>query len=201
MFHRKRTKRSTGQALVEFALAATLIFTLLSAAVDLGLIFFTMQQLRAAAQEGATFGSYPQIYPENATSGEAVQRVDLNYSEIINRVRHSSGDKSGFANLLDLDNDGTDDGSQGSVLNYTSSSAYIYIQNLRYNNDDLTQAPTGSCATTTARYQMRKAGEFCYVRVTVSYEYRFLFPLAPVFKDTIKLSASYMVHVRSSFIG
>lgn len=46
MFRHSRTKRTRGQALVEFTLAATLIFTLLSAAVDLGLIFFTMQTLR-----------------------------------------------------------------------------------------------------------------------------------------------------------
>ncbi|NJO85178.1 MAG: pilus assembly protein [Blastochloris sp.] len=35
----RHTANETGQALVEFALAATLIFMLLAAAVDLGLIF------------------------------------------------------------------------------------------------------------------------------------------------------------------
>ena len=50
---RQLLRFKTGQALVEFALAATLIFFLLAAAVDLGLIFFTIQGLHNAAQDGA----------------------------------------------------------------------------------------------------------------------------------------------------
>jgi len=199
MFRRSRAKRTTGQALVEFALAATLIFMLLSAAVDLGLIFFTLQGMRTAAQEGATFGSYPKFN----MSGSAVQSVDLDYDEIVRRVRFSGGENSaGFANLTDLNNDGIDDSlsSQTSVLNYGNPNAYVYIQLLRYLNDDLTQTPT-ACATNLSGRQMRNAGQYCYVKVTVSYEYHFIFPLAPVFGNTIRLSTSYMIHVRSSFIG
>lgn len=202
MFRHYRVKRTSGQALVEFALAATLIFTLLSAAIDLGMIFFTLQGLRTAAQEGATFGSYPVMN----MNGNSIQSVDLNYTEIVNRVRFSGGDAlsddgnpTGFANLLDLDNNGTDDSTEG-LINPRNASSYIYVENLKYFNDDLTATPT-TCLTSTARRDMRNAGKYCYVRVTVSYEYRFFFPLAPAFGDTVRLRASYMMQVRSSFIG
>jgi Flp pilus assembly protein TadG len=198
MFRHRRATRSRGQALVEFALAATLIFTLLSAAVDLGLMFFTYQAVRVAAQEGASFGSHPVI----KMSGSDIQSVDLDYPKIVARVRHSGGDTGGgFANLLDLDNNGQDDSLQGGVIdNWNSSSSYIYIQNLQYFNDDLTTTPT-TCATTLPRQEMRNAGKFCYVKVTVSYNYNFIFPLAPVFGNTIRLQASFLMRVRSSFIG
>jgi hypothetical protein len=200
MFRHHRAKRSRGQALVEFALAATLIFTLLSAAVDLGLIFFTLQGLNVAAQEGAAFGSHP-VMTMNS-DGVTIQKVDLPYAKIVDRVRRAGGDTpAGFANLLDLNNDGVDDSLQGGgVLNYTDPNAYIYIQNLRYENDKLTVTPT-FCTTTLPNEGLRKAGEFCYVKVTVSYNYKFIFPLAPVFGDTIRLTTSYMIRVRSSFIG
>ncbi|MGB9633580.1 MAG: TadE/TadG family type IV pilus assembly protein, partial [Chloroflexaceae bacterium] len=42
----RRQPRARGQALVELVLASTLLFFLLAAAVDLGLIFFTLQGLR-----------------------------------------------------------------------------------------------------------------------------------------------------------
>jgi hypothetical protein len=199
MFRHRQTKRSRGQALVEFALAATLIFTLLSAAVDLGLVFFTLQGLRVAAQEGATFGSHPVII----MSGSDVQAVDLDYAKIVDRVRRSGGNTSGgFANLLDLDNNGADDSTQsGGIIDpKDAANSYIYVENLRYNNDDLTATPT-TCSTTLARQQMRNAGQYCYVRVTVSYNYKFIFPLAPVFGDTFKLKTSFTIRVRSSFIG
>lgn len=53
----RRLRRESGQALVELALAATLIFLLFSATVDLGMIFYTLQGLNNAAQEGAFYGS------------------------------------------------------------------------------------------------------------------------------------------------
>jgi hypothetical protein len=86
------------------------------------------------------------------------------------------------------------------IDNWSSSSSYIYIQNLQYFNDDLTTTPT-TCATTLPRQEMRNAGKFCYVRVTVSYNYNFIFPLAPAFGNTIRLQASFLMRVRSSFIG
>jgi hypothetical protein len=198
MFRRSRTKRSPGQALVEFALAATLIFTLLSAAVDLGLIFFTLQTLNTAAQEGATYGSHPVL----VMNGSTVEAVDLNYLEIKDRVRFAGGDTpTGFANLLDLNNDGIDDDSQAGIVdNLQSDTSYIYVELLKFNQDDLSSTPT-ICQTTIPRTDMRMAGRFCYVRVTVRYDYRFIFPLAPAFGNTIQLQSTYTIGVRSSYIG
>ncbi|NTW03714.1 MAG: pilus assembly protein, partial [Oscillochloris sp.] len=131
MFRHSRTKRTRGQALVEFTLAATLIFTLLSAAVDLGLIFFTMQTLRTAAQEGATFGSYPVV--KLKSDGVSVQAVQLNELGIIDRIRLSSGaNPTGFAKMTDLNNDGHDDSAQSSVFD-----EYITIENPKYPGDQL----------------------------------------------------------------
>ncbi|MEI8306738.1 MAG: TadE/TadG family type IV pilus assembly protein [Chloroflexales bacterium] len=210
MFRHHRTTRSSGQALVEFALAATLILTLLSATVDLGLIFFTVQGLTAAAQEGATFGSHPVM----VMNGTAIQSVDVDYAEIVNRVRYSGGPKpAGFANLLDLNNDGVLDDAASAVSGVISTpklpSSYIYIQLLKYPNDILVDPTTGAditpgvCDTTTAgtNGDMRNAGKFCYVRVTVKYNYNFIFPFAPVFGGKIQLKSSFMIHIRSSFIG
>jgi len=47
-----------GQSLVEFAIIAILLFTLLAAAADLGNFFFSYIQLFEAAQEGVQFGSF-----------------------------------------------------------------------------------------------------------------------------------------------
>ncbi|NNJ10479.1 pilus assembly protein [Chloroflexales bacterium ZM16-3] len=205
MFRRRRTKRSTGQALVEFALAATLIFTLLSAAVDLGLIFFTLQGLRTAAQEGATFGSHPVL----KMTGSTVDEVDLNYDQIVDRIRQSGGSPSiGFVDLHDLNNNGRDDWNDGSniVDNPKLANSYIYIERLMYPNGQLQDedgnpvTPT-NCPINIPRRYMRNAAQYCYIRVTVKYDYKFIFPLAPVFGDTITLHSSYMVQVRSSFIG
>ncbi len=198
MFRRNHSKRSSGQALVEFALAATLIFTFLAAAVDLGLIFFTMQALRTAAQEGATFGSYPSI---NTNSQGQITSVTINRTEIINRVRSSAGDPStGFVDLYDLNNNEVDDEFDSGVLDSTNANAFIYIENPRFANGNLNNTPT-TCSTTTPHQGMRNAGQFCYVRVTVSYTYRFFFPLAPVFGDTIRLRSTHMMQIRSTFIG
>ncbi|MEI7768874.1 MAG: TadE family protein [Chloroflexales bacterium] len=205
MFRHRHAKRSRGQALVEFALAGTLIFTLLSAAVDLGLIFFSLQALRVAAQEGASFGSHPVM----VMNGADVLAVDLPYAQIVDRVRRSGGDAPrGIVNLLDLNNDGVDDSTQGgNLLTYNDPNSYIYIQNLKYVSDALYDPTTGApltpstCATNLPRQQMRGAGQFCYVKVTVSYDYKFIFPLAPVFGSSVRLKTSFLIHVRSSFIG
>src|SRR5688500_7017690 len=103
-----RHKRTHGQALVEFALAATLIFFLLAAAVDVGLIFFTLQGMHNAAQEGASYGS------RWAVQLDASNNILLNTNEIIDRVRGESGAKggNGFINLYDLDANGVDDRTQ-----------------------------------------------------------------------------------------
>src|SRR5215212_11190571 len=101
-----RHKRTQGQALVEFALAATLIFFLLAAAVDVGLIFFSLQGMHNAAQEGAAYGSRWGV-DIDTNSGAVI----LNTAAIIARVRGESGAKggNGFINLYDLNANAIDD--------------------------------------------------------------------------------------------
>ena len=92
------------QALVEFAIASTLILLLLAAAVDLGLVFMNLQGITNAAQEGAQYGSrFLKV------DDKGVTQLDLD--EIRQRVRAESGATGGFGfvNMLDLNSDGIPD--------------------------------------------------------------------------------------------
>ncbi len=193
-----RQPRARGQALVELALASTLLFFLLAAAVDLGLIFFTLQGLRTAAQEGATFGSYPVQVMENGQ----LQRVDLNYAEIVRRVRGAGGPQStGFANLRDLDNNGVwDEYETGRPVHsdWSNPNAYIRIELLRGPNPNALSA-TPPCRTDVRGEGMQAGGRDCWVRVTVSTDYQFIFPLAPAFGNSVRLRAMSVMPIRSSY--
>lgn len=193
-----RQPRARGQALVELALASTLLFFLLAAAVDLGLIFFTLQGLRTAAQEGATFGSYPVQVMENGQ----LQRVDLNYAEIVRRVRGAGGPQStGFANLRDLDNNGVwDEHETGRPVHsdWSNPNAYIRIELLRGPNPNALSA-TPPCRTDVRGEGMQAGGRDCWVRVTVSTDYQFIFPLAPAFGNSVRLRAMSVMPIRSSY--
>jgi Flp pilus assembly protein TadG len=195
----KQRRKTTGQAIVEFALSATVIFLLLSAAVDLGLIFFTMQALRAAAQEGATYGSYPLV----VTNGRGqVTEVRLNYREIFNRIRTAGGTRpTGVANLLDLNGDGIDDANQSAVFNAsnpTNPNGFVIIENPKGPNP---ANLSGTCSTTTPRTDMRNAGQNCWIRVTIRYRYRLFFPFAPAFGQEIILRVTHTMPIRSQFVG
>ncbi len=195
----KQRRKTTGQAIVEFALSATVIFLLLSAAVDLGLIFFTMQALRAAAQEGATYGSYPLVITNS--SGQ-VSEVRLNYREIFNRIRTAGGTRpTGVANLLDLNGDGFDDAVQTSVFdpsNPTNPNGFVIIENPKGSNP---ANLSGTCSTRTPRTDMRNAGQNCWIRVTIRYRYRLFFPFAPAFGQEIILRVTHTMPIRSQFVG
>jgi Flp pilus assembly protein TadG len=195
----KQRRKTTGQAIVEFALSATVIFLLLSAAVDLGLIFFTMQALRAAAQEGATYGSYPLVVTNS--SGQ-VTEVRLNYREIFNRIRTAGGSRpTGVANLLDLNGDGIDDANQSAVFNAsnpTNPNGFVIIENPKGPNP---ANLSGTCSTTTPRTDMRNAGQNCWIRVTIRYRYRLFFPFAPAFGQEIILRVTHTMPIRSQFVG
>jgi hypothetical protein len=193
---RARLRRKPGQALVELALMITLIFFLLAAAVDLGLIFFTLQGMRTAAQEGATFGSYPvRVLNNNGT----LNRVDLNYTEIVRRVRYSGGQQAtGFANLQDLDGNRVRDETEAGQLhtNPRNAGAWIFVELLGGTNPSNL---TGTCATDVARSGMQAGGRNCWIRVTVRYNYNFIFPLAPSFGDTVRLQVRQVMPIRSSY--
>lgn len=182
--------RTGGQALVEFALAATLIFLLLAAAVDLGLIFFTVQSLHNAAQEGATYGSrWLKI-----NSSNNVWQIDI--PEIQNRVRTESGANGGGSiNLLDLDSNGANDTSQGStIVDPSGLTGYIRVVPLQDTNRD--GNPNNDNGK---RCDAPAASVYpCYVQVTVNKVYDVFFPI-PAFGRRVTLSSNYYVLIRNSF--
>ncbi len=202
MPQRRRTK---GQALVEFALMATLIFFLLSAAVDIGLIFFTLQGLHNAAQEGATYGSRWGIISN--TNGV----IYVDDTTIRDRARHESGNQGiGFANLLDLNNNGIPDINPDQSNGFREQNSqtgnqvivdYLQVQSLLDSNRD-GSVPDDDPSVTGSPDACPNPGNIslsCFIRVTVSYEYKMVFALAPVFGDTIRLTSSYSVPVRSGY--
>jgi hypothetical protein len=208
---RNLRRRRLGQAIVEFALAATLIFFLLAAAVDLGLIFFTLQGLHNAAQEGAAYGSRWLLMGADS-SGRQIRVLDQD--GIRERVRKESGAKGGigFVNLLDLNNDGTPDvgpnsnavvGAPGTTYQMLPAGGrvidnYIQIQMLWDANadgdpmDDLVNGQPQICADPSKQSP-------CFVRVTVMLNYQTVFPLTPSFARTTTLRSSYVVRLRDSF--
>jgi hypothetical protein len=209
----RRYVRAKAQALVEFALAATLIFMLLSAAVDLGLMYLALQGIRTAAQEGATFGSHARVINND---------VVIDIDEVRNRVRESAGDSPvGFANLLDLDNDDVLDVTGGRIGEGGESydevnngedfdpgasnrvvDQFIIVQTI-FDQDTDGQLPDGVVTDAdqlcTPQILASPFNRFCYVRVTVRYRYELLFALAPAFGDHINLRAEFAMPVRSTF--
>src|SRR5262245_57540666 len=179
MRQRLRTK---GQAIVEFALAATLIFFLLAATVDLGLIFFTLQGLHNAAQEGGTYGSRWLT---------TTRQIDVD--SIRDRVRHEAGTSGiGFANLLDLNGDGIADVSPDrpngtKQINPATGNPviedYIQIRPIFDTNADGNPLNDGTAPGYTPCPSLTDVTIHCHLLVTVSAEYHFLFPLAPAFDN------------------
>lgn len=181
------------QALVEFALAATLIFMLLSATVDLGLIFLGRQALRTAAQEGATYGS--RSLQTVLNSNQRIVAVQLNENEIRNRVRLSAGQQGGptFVNMLDLNSNRMPDDNEGAAM----LQEYIQITNLRDADGDR-RVPDDPVVTCNNNDMLQRPDQ-CYVRVTVRYDYRPVFPLAPAFGATVTIRESFTVQVMSPY--
>lgn len=186
-----RHKRTQGQALVEFALAATLIFFLLAAAVDVGLIFFALQGMHNAAQEGATYGS------RWAVGLDASNNVVINKNEIITRVRSESGAKggNGFINLYDLDSNGVDDRTQNGF-----NEPNITIEIMLDPSDD--GDPSRDVATGAVENEVcadpTTTQKTCYIRVTVRSVHKMLFAFAPAFAKNVPLKSAFIMPLRSS---
>jgi hypothetical protein len=202
-------KTKKGQALVEFALAATLIFFLLAAAVDLGLMFFAVQGLHNAAQEGGTYGSR-----WLTGLGYGVRTLDVN--SIRDRVRHESGSSGGigFVNLLDLNNDGTPDvkpdsniancGQGGVVCQVNPATGNLvindYIQVTMIDDANANGDPTDDGVAPSFTTCTNSSSPTCFIRVSVAFDYRLLFPLAPSFISRQRqLRSSFVMRLRDSF--
>jgi hypothetical protein len=206
---RRHPKTKKGQALVEFALAATLIFFLLAAAVDLGLMFFGIQGLHNAAQEGGTYGSR-----WLTGVGYGVRTLDVN--NIRDRVRHESGSNGGigFVNLLDLNNDGIPDikpdsspancGQGGVVcqINPATGNPVVndYIQVNMIYDANANGDPTDDGVAPTYTACPSSSDPSCYIRVSVAFDYKLIFPLSPSFiSRTRQLRSSFVMRLRDSF--
>ena len=178
-------KRKKGQALVEFALAALLIFFLLAAAVDVGMMFFAVQGLNNASQEGAAYGS------RWLTDNVGARQLDV--AEIRNRVRLESGESGGigFVNLLDLNNDGIED--DNAIIEQ-----YIEVEALADMDFDGNPVPDATPCENITNNLANTGIYTCYVKVTVYADYNLLFPLAPAFGESVKLRSSHIMIIRNS---
>jgi Flp pilus assembly protein TadG len=187
-----RHQRTHGQALVEFALAATLIFFLLAAAVDVGLIFFALQGMHNAAQEGATYGS------RWGVTLDASNNILIDRNAIIDHVRGESGAKggNGFINLYDLDGNNVDDRTQNG---YAEPNITIDVLEDFSSDGD----PTRDIANSNAPENIlctdpSTTTKTCYMRVTVRSIHKMLFPFAPAFAKNVPLTSSFIMPLRSS---
>ena len=188
----QRSARTEAQALVEFALASTVIFLLLAAAVDLGLLFFTKQGITNAAQEGATYGSRWLI-----DDASGIRKLDV--AQIQDRVRRESGDNggNGVLRLTDLNSDGIVDTSQGTtVLDPTGKNGSIQVSAVEDTNLD--GNPTNDSGKLCANPATSSLS--CYALVSVSKVYNFFFPFAAaVIPTKLTLKSSYYVLIRDSY--
>lgn len=188
---RVRSTRAKAQALVEFALAATLIFFLLAAAVDLGLIYMTVQALHNAAQEGANYGSrWLVVNPDGSN------RVDQD--RVRDRVRNEAGPTGGVSgiNLKDLNANGIDDANEPGVLQNN-----IQIRTLADVSDDgdpTKNVTTGADENVDCTDPSVSLSP-CYVWVKVTATYKAFFPLATVFGAQRDLSSTYIIPIRNRF--
>ncbi len=169
---RSHTRKHRGQALVEFTLTITLLFTLLSAVIDAGLAFFAYQGLAGAAQEGSAYAAFS---PVVGSGGSPI----VNDVEIRSRVRNEAGvvgedfpNRARFVRLHDLNNDKTDDSAQAAIL-----TSYIIIKTVP-NSSNPINATTGisriPCNDTTPQ----RTAQFCDMQVQVKYLYKPFFSAA-----------------------
>jgi hypothetical protein len=173
-------RRRPGQALVELALVSTLIFFLLSAAIDVGLLYLAYQALANAAEEGVMYGSLMPV--ENVAGGTGVSPND---EQIMLRIRNESyspglANRVGVVDLLDLNSDGIDDINQQAVID-----EHIQISAAR----NQLAPPQESCAS-------RRSG-MCEIQVRLSFDYKTFFFLAPAIGSgtvTVAVERSATIH-------
>jgi hypothetical protein len=88
-----KSKRESGQSLVELAMSIIFLFILVAGVVDLGRAFFTYIALRDAAQEGAAYASVARIYRQGP----------MECTEIISRARTTSNTQIVDLSQADVD--------------------------------------------------------------------------------------------------
>ena len=85
--------------------------------------------------------------------------------------------------------------------NASNPNGYIYVENLKgVDTNNLAR----SCSGSKPGVELQNGGLqmnaiYCWVRVTVRYEYRFLFPLAPAFGGRVRLQVAHLMPIRSNY--
>lgn len=171
MLKLQRKRKQAGQALVEFALTATVLFFFLSAIIDLGLAFFAHQGLKGAAYEAVSYGA---LFPLRSDG-------TINTQEIRDRLRYESGSPAagvggGFVNLFDLDNNGAADPAS--------------VQTARITISFVDGAVAGTSPVDCSN-PASLSRQFCDIRVSVRYTYRPFFAFASLLgAQSIDLTAT-----------
>lgn len=166
-----KKRKQAGQALVEFALTITVLFTFLSGIIDAGLAFFAYQGLKGAAYEAVSYGA---LFP--LTSAGAI-----NEQEIRDRLRYEGGAPSNnsglrFVNLFDLNNNGAPD----TLTEQRSHIGISFVDGAVAGTSPLNCSNPASLSR-----------QFCDIRVSVRYTYRSFFFAASIFgAETIELTAT-----------
>lgn len=175
----------SGQALVEFTLALTLLTYLFAAAVDLGFAYKSYQTLLNASAEAS---SYLTVMPAmSPCSGCTPQQAwDASDSEARRRFRGEQGFtmRAFGGSTMDLDSNGQDDETQGSFSGFSNFEAFIQAK-VKINEADSTQIIVGSddfgiggsfAGTSDSNCLQRKrfstSGGQCYIVIQSEIEYR-----------------------------
>lgn len=75
-----RPRRSSGQAIVEFAIASTLFFLLIFGTIDFGRSIYMYAELRNSVREGARFASITYGSPPSDLSTQQIQDLITGYT-------------------------------------------------------------------------------------------------------------------------
>ena len=167
-------------------------------------MFFAVQGLHNAAQEGGTYGSRWLV--SNATTG--ARTLDVNV--IRDNVRHESGSRGGigFVNLLDLNNDGTPDVNPDSpIAQCTPAKCQVnpatgnyvvndYIQVYTIDDSNLNGDPLDDGTAPNYPACANASSATCFINVVVSFNYRLVFPLSPTFTRERLLRSSFTMRLR-----
>jgi hypothetical protein len=162
-------QRVRGQSIVEFALSSIILFLVLTAVVDVGLIFLSYQTMINAVKEGLSYGAYRPVLPNTSDPSHPLP----NDTNIRYRVRYTANEPNtgtpsvSFINLLDLNGNNTPDDAESSVLNqYIAISAY-------QNGNQGADCPNRE--------------RNCWLHIDLRYDYKLIFPLTPAFGDTLEI--------------
>jgi hypothetical protein len=187
-----KNRRRAGQALVEMALAMTLLTFLLSAAVDLGLAYKTHQMLINASAEASSYLSQQPIIPCNGCSvstmkASADTQARANFRQEVGAG--STGVK--IARLADLNDNGVDDISEGLDL-----SQWIRIDPADAGQFDPSNPGSFNIKSFKASTQQNcidrrplYSGGQCFIVVRARIIYKPLFALAPFINGQMTISA------------